>query len=168
MNKEYTLADFTAYSHLAKKHLFSKVEYENHKYPEYERLCMRAQKYILVPPEECIKNLTFILPEHVEIWDAIRDGDLTRLKELHNDGCDIPFYISSQMEVACRYKQLHIVQYLFEKGGPYSDIDILKHFPVLKDAVDEKAASKIDQLQHRVKYLEDSLQSIRSICNLTK
>ena len=154
MDREYTLSDFTAYTSEATKYDHSKESYDKFEYPEYERLCMRAQKYIKRHPKECMHNLTLITPEKVQIWDAIRDGDLTRLKALHNEGHSIGFYVSSQMDVACEYKHLHIVQYLYEKGIGYH-VDILSHFPVLKNAVDEKTADSIKQLEDKIKMLQN-------------
>ena len=128
---------------------------------------MRAQKYIKRHPKECMHNLSLITPEDVQIWDAIRDGDLTRLKALHNEGHSIGFYINSQMDVACEHKHLHIVQYLYEKNIGYN-VNILSHFPVLKNAVDENAATDIAHLQNKLSCLQNSLKSILSICNTTK
>lgn len=180
-DKEYTLSDFTS---LPKKFLKLKeyhTFYETFEYPGYERICQRIQRYIGVSPAETLENMMSFdsdgngkarLYNALAILDAIKDGDLTCLKKMHNEGHCIGFYKSCVMGTAVKYKHLHIIDYLYNKEPRrYGDWNFLgRGFPILEhiaksatEEVEEKRKNERVAFSNTIKDLESRLQKIATL-----
>ena len=168
-----TLSDFTS----ARKRNWHEKHfefYDTFKYPEYEKLCWKLNKYLKRPPEEILHNMNGAYSDDYEkekedlykalkIFEACENGNLTELKAI-----ELPwqtdFYKGTVMATAVKNKQLHIVCYFYNKDRKrYSDWDITEHFPLLNDLVNSKMNTEKKLMQEKIDELEEKIKKIKMI-----
>lgn len=124
--------------------------YKTFTYPEYETICWKLNKYLERPPTEILENMTCYSKDRydantkelyraLKIFQAIEKGDLATLQTLGW----ISFYKDSLMQTALKYRQIHIVEYLYNANDArYYNFpkvfEIQDYFPVMRDLVELK------------------------------
>jgi hypothetical protein len=138
----YELNDFTSLEYTGK----FQAEYKMYEHPAYETFCWQVQKYMPEKrPEEIIDEMCGVIrPQILEIFDAVKEGNLPRLKAVHYQGQTLQWhqayepYTTAAMKLAMLWKRLDVVYYYYERENIcnralFEKWNFTEDFPLLKE-----------------------------------